>query len=146
MKPKTPNAPALKPAERDSQGRVRVEYRGRVMRYGTAMKLASLEALIQRANSKRMTIPKAAEWLGYSESALRNWIGVLGVKWKRGRDRRVYKYDRTGWDEAIVAGLKEGKTLTSISKQLGVGHWMVVRHAKQHGLWAVVLNQVSADR
>ena len=146
MKPKTPRAPVLKPVERDSQGRVRVEYQGRVMRYGTAMKIAALEPLINRANAKRMCIPKAAEWLGFSESALRNWIEVLNIKWRHGRDRRVYKYDRTGWDEKIVDGLKAGKTMVAISKELGVGHWMVVRHAKAQGLWAIVLNQVTSDR
>lgn len=137
----------MKVAEPDSMGRKRVHFHGRLMRYGTAMKLAAMEPLIYRARAKRMSIPKAAEWMGWSESALRQWLDTLGIRWNSNvRKRRVYKYDRTGWDERIVQGLREGKSLVAIGKELGVGHWMVCRHAKENGLWSIVLKQIPSDK
>ena len=147
MKPKYPRAAVIRPIESDTQGRKRVEFHGKPMRYGTATKLAAMEPLIYRARAKKMTIRKAAEWMGWSESALRNWIKVLGITWNsRSRKRRVYKYDRTGWSERIVDGLTKGEPMVSIAKALGVGHWMVVRHTRENGLWAVVLNKLPLNR
>lgn len=146
MKPKTPRAAVIRPIESDAAGRKRVEFHGKAMRYGTAVKLASMEPLIYRARAKRMTIRKAAEWMGYSESAVRNWIKVIGIKWNsRSRKRTVYKYDRTGWSEKIVDGLVHGKSMVAIARELGVGHWMVVRHARENGLWSVVLNKLPLE-
>lgn len=137
----------MKVAEPDSFGRKRVQFHGTTMRYGTAMKIAAMEPLIYRARARRMSIPKAAEWMGYSESAVRQWIKVLGIKWNsNSRKRRVYKYDRTGWSEKIVDGLVKGKSMTAIAKELGVGHWMVVRHTRENGLWSVVINKLPLDR
>lgn len=137
----------MKVAEPDSMGRKRVYFRGKLMRYGTAMKMAAMEPLIYRAKSNSMSIPRTAEWMGWSESALRQWIATLGVKWDSGvRKRKVYKHDRTGWDDHILNGLKGGKSLVAIGKELGVGHWMVCRHAKEKGLWSIVLKQIPSDK
>lgn len=121
--------------------RTKVLYRGKEMRHFRAIRIAAMEPLINRANTKRMTIPEAADWIGISQSTLRSFVRILKIKWRTRRDRTVYRHCRIGWESTIIAGLREGKTLEKIGKQLGVGHWMVSRYVKQNGLWAVALDQ-----
>lgn len=112
----------------------KVTYRGARMTPGRASRIEQLRPFINKANSKRMTIPEAANWMGWSVSSLRNWIRVLNIHWRTGPKRTVFKYDRTGWNETIRTALKEGKSHRQIAAMLGVGHWNVTRYITSEGI------------
>lgn len=126
--------PTTKPAARDGKNRTMVIFKGRRMAYFRAQRIATLEPLINRANSKGMSIPAAAKWLGYSKAAVRQWIAILGVKWKRRNHRPMHRLDKTGWEEAIKSGLGAGESQRSIAKRLGAKDAAVSRFIKENGL------------
>jgi len=112
----------------------KVTYKGKRMTPGRASRIEQLRPFINKANSKRMTIPEAANWMGWSVSSLRNWIRVLNVKWRTGPRRTVFKYDRSGWEEKIKKDLTAGRTHRAIASDLGVGHWNVTRFITEYGI------------
>lgn len=109
-------------------------YKGVTMLPSRAERINQMRPLLNRANSRRMTIPQASKWLGWSTSSLRNWIRVLGITWRKGPKRNVFKYDRTGWNEHVTEALRAGKTHRQIAAELGVGHWNVTRFITQNGI------------
>ncbi len=124
MEPDTP-----KPKQRRAQ----VEYKGQAMMYYRAVRIKELQPLIQQANDNGLTIPKAAEWMGWSTSTLRNWIRILGMTWKNKSKSRV-RFDKTSWEQAIKAGFAAGKTQTEIARSLKTGVWNLNRFIHAHGL------------
>lgn len=104
------------------------------MMYYRAVRIKELSPFIERANEQRMSIPKAAKWMGYSVSTLRNWIKILGIRWNTRPKRQVRKFDTSTWEARILAAYKEGKTQTEIARELNVGIWNVSRFIKMNGL------------
>lgn len=129
-----PVHPVTKPAARDSNNRPMVLYKGRRMSYSKAQRLATLEPLINRANSRGYSIPRAAEWLGYSKSCLVKWVKLLNIKWRRRNDRPKHIIDKTGWETAIKDGLKAGKKQSDIARELNVKDHTMSRFIKANGL------------
>lgn len=125
MEPETP-----KPKQRRAQ----VEYKGQPMMYYRAVRIKEMSVFIEQANEKRLSIPKAAKWMGYSVSTLRNWIRILGIRWHKRPKRKVRKFDTSSWEARILAAYKEGKTQTQIARELDVGIWNVSRFIKVNGL------------
>jgi len=114
--------------------RARDKINGVDMAYFRAERIKIMAPLIRRCNRENMTITKASEYLGWSESALRNWIRILCIKWKTGRKRTVYKYDKTGWEKAVLEGQAKGLPIYRIAAQLKTGHWNLSRFMKDNGL------------
>lgn len=131
-----PNSqPTMEPdAPKPKQRRAQVEYKGQPMMYYRAVRIKELSPFIERANEQRMSIPKAAKWMGYSVSTLRNWIKILGIRWNTRPKRKVRKFDTSTWEARILAAYKEGKTQTEIARELDVGIWNVSRFIKVNGL------------
>ena len=117
----------------NKQKRARCEYKGVSMSYFRMERIRELTPMIQRANEQRMTIPQAAKWLGWSTSALRNWLRILGIHWHKRPDRKVYRFDKDGWDEKIKAMREAGETIPKIAIALGVGPWNISRYVRDHG-------------
>lgn len=124
MEPDTP-----KPRQRRAQ----VEYRGQAMMYYRAVRIKELAPLIEQANDNGLTIPKAADWMGYSTSTLRNWIRILGMTWKNKHKRRK-RFDKTKWGQAIKDGFAAGKSQTEIARSLKTGVWNLNRFIHANGL------------
>jgi hypothetical protein len=116
------------------QKRARAEFKGVTMAYYRMERIKQLAPLIHRANEERMSIPKAAKWLGWSLSALRKWIKILGITWKVRPKRSVFKFDKTNWIADITRMMAEGKTQGQIACILGVGEWNVSRFIKDNGI------------
>lgn len=114
--------------------RVEVEYKGKQMMRFRAERIRQMKPLIERANSARMTIPAAAKWLGYSETALRAWIRVLKMRWRNGRTRKVNKFDKTTWEHKIRMGFAAGKTQREIAYELQTGPYNVSKFMKEIGI------------
>ena len=119
-----------KPKQRRNQ----VEYKGVPMLYSRYIRIKELIPFLEQANDKGLSVPKAADWMGWSTSTLRNWIRVLGMTWKNRAKRTVYKYDKTGWEAAIKKGFAAGKTQTQIARQLKTGIWNLNRFIHANGL------------
>jgi hypothetical protein len=116
------------------QRRAQVEYKGVPMMYCRAVRIKELTPFLEQANDKGLSIPKAADWMGWSTSTLRNWIRVLGMTWKNRAKRTVYCYDKTGWEDAIKKGFAEGKSQTQIARSLKTGIWNLNRFIHANGL------------
>jgi DNA-binding NarL/FixJ family response regulator len=114
--------------------RARSEINGVGMAYFRAERIKIMAPLVRRCNKEGMSIPEAAKYLGWSESTVRNWIKILCIKWKLGRRRHVYRFDKSGWEKAIVEGQAKGLPIYRIAAQLGTGHWNVSRFMKDNGL------------
>lgn len=105
------------------------------MTYGRMERIKTLLPLMHRANTAGMNINQAAKWMGWSPSSLRNWSRILGFEWKNRRKRKGYKYDKTGWEERIIALRAKGMTHAQIAKELGdVGEHNISRFIKLNGL------------
>lgn len=104
------------------------------MDYFRAERIKIMAPLIRRCNKEAMTITQASEYLGWSESCLRNWIRILCIKWNTGRKRTVYKYDKTSWEAAVLEGQAKGLPIYRIAAQLNTGHWNLSRFMKVNGL------------
>jgi hypothetical protein len=116
------------------QQRAKAVYKGVTMAYYRMERIKQLAPLIHRANEERMSIPKAAKWLGWSLSALRKWIKILGITWKQRPKRSVFKFDKSKWMEDIKRMMAEGKTQGQMACALGVGEWNVSRFIKENGI------------
>lgn len=114
--------------------RSKYEINGVNMAYFRAERIKIMAPLIRRCNRERMSIPQAAEHLGWSESTLRNWIKILCIKWRFRRLRKVYRFDKTGWEKAVLEGQAKGWPIYRIAAQLGTGHWNLSRFMKENGL------------
>jgi DNA-binding NarL/FixJ family response regulator len=114
--------------------RARSEINGVGMAYFRAERIKIMAPLVRRCNKEGMSIPEAAKYLGWSESTVRNWIKILCIKWKLGRRRNVYRFDKSGWEKAVVEGQAKGLPIYRIAAQLGTGHWNVSRFMKDNGL------------
>jgi hypothetical protein len=110
------------------------KFRSVDMTYGRMERIKAMLPLMHRANRKGMNINQAAEWLGWSPSCLRNWTRITGFQWKNRRNRRGYKFDKTGWEAKIQEMRAQGKTHAQIAVALGVGEWNVSRFIKDNGL------------
>lgn len=106
----------------------KMKYRNHRMTYSKVMRMKSLLPFIKKANNQGMTIPKAAEWMGWSESSIRNWIKVYGITWNKRRKRSGYRIDKTGWTEKIRKMVSENKSQEQIAAALRVGKWTVSRY------------------
>ena len=130
-----PNSlPTMDPDIKPKQRRAQVEYKGVAMTYSRYERIKELSIFIEQANERRLTIPKAAKWMGYSISTLRNWIRILNINWNKRPKRKVRKFDTSTWEARILAAYKEGKTQTQIACELKVGLWNVSRFIKANGL------------
>jgi phage antirepressor YoqD-like protein len=118
----------------NKQKRARCEYKGVSMSYFRMERIREITPMIQRANDNRMTIPQAAKWLGWSASALRNWLRILGMHWHAKPKRTVYRLDKDGWDEKIKAMREQKVSVNKIAIALGVGPWNISRYVRDHGL------------
>lgn len=125
-----PDTNSIKPKQRRAQ----VEYKGVPMMYYRAVRIKELIPILEQANDKGLSIPKAAEWMGWSTSTLRNWIRITGITWKNRARRTVYCYDKTGWEQAVKAGFAAGKTQTQIARELKTGIWNLSRFIQDSGL------------
>lgn len=112
----------------------KMKYRNTKMTYSRMMRIRSLLPFIRKANDKGMSIPEASEWMGWSESSLRNWIRILGVHWRKRRKRNGYRIDKTGWDKKIPAMIADNKSQAQIAATLGVGEWTISRYMKDEGI------------
>ena len=111
------------------------KFRSVDMTYGRMERIKAMLPLMHRANSKGMNINQAAKWLGWSPSCVRNWTRITGFEWKNRRKRRGYKFDKTGWEEKIIALRALGKTHAQIAKELGdVGAHNISRFIKANGI------------
>lgn len=126
--------PTMEPDQKPKQRRAQVEYKGVAMMYHRAVRIKELSPFIERANEQRMSIPKAAKWMGYSVSTLRNWIRILNIRWNTRPKRKVRKFDTSTWEARILQAYAEGKTQTEIARELDVGLWNVSRFIKVNGL------------
>lgn len=117
-----------------AERRKKTAYRGVEMLHFRAERINQMRPLLNRANARCMTIPQAAKWLGWSVSSIRNWLRILNIKWRKRPVRKVFKHDRTGWEERVAAMLRAGKTHRQIAAELGVGHWNVTRFITERGL------------
>lgn len=116
--------------------RARFTYKGVSMSYFRMERIKEITPLLQRANDARMTIPKAAKWMGWSTSALRNWIKIVGMHWFAKPKRKVFKLNRDGWDEKIKAMREQKVPIPKIAIALGVGPWNISRYIRENGLQA----------
>ena len=104
------------------------------MTYSRMIRIKSLLPFIRKANDSGKSIPEAAEWMGWSESSLRNWIRILGVHWRKRRKRNGYTIDKTGWDKKVPAMISENYSQAQIAAYLGVGEWTISRYMKNEGI------------
>jgi transposase len=111
-----------------------MKYRNTEMTYSKMIRIKSMLPFIHKANRKGMTIPQAADWMGWSESSLRNWIRILGVHWKKRRKREGYRIDKTGWDKKIPAMVEAKQSQAQIAATLGVGEWTISRYMKDNDI------------
>jgi phage antirepressor YoqD-like protein len=114
--------------------RAKDQINGVTMAYFRAERIKIMAPLVRRCNKEGMTITQAATYLGWSESCLRNWIRILCIKWNTGRKRTVFKYDKTGWEKAVLDGQAKGWPIYRIAAGLGVGAWNLSRFMKDNGL------------
>lgn len=114
--------------------RVEVEFKGRKMMRFRAERIVEMRPLIERANSRRLSIPAAAKWLGYSRTAVYHWINILGIRWKNCRRRRAYAFDKSVWEHRIRLGLSQGKTQNQIALDLKTLQCNVSRFMKKLGI------------
>ena len=110
------------------------KFRSIEMTYGRMERIKAMLPLMHRANSKGMNINQAAKWLGWSPSCVRNWTRITGFQWNNRRNRKGYRFDKTGWEKRIVELRAKGMTHAQIAAQLGVGEWNVSRFIKDNGL------------
>lgn len=114
--------------------RVEVEYKGRKMMRFRAERIVQMRPLIERANSRRLSIPAAAKWLGYSRTALYNWINILKISWKNCHRRKAYAFDKSVWEHKIRLGLAQNKTQREIAFELKTLQCNVSRFMKKMGI------------
>lgn len=111
-----------------------IDFRGTPMSYFRMERIKTLLPLIHRANDAEMTIRKAADWLGWSESCLRNWIRILGIRWRKRGPKRP-RLDKSAWEARIIELRAKGKTHAQIAKELGdVGAHNISRFIKDNGI------------
>jgi hypothetical protein len=111
-----------------------MKYRNVDMTYSKMIRIKSMLPFIHKANRKGMSVPEAANWMGWSESTLRNWIRVLGVHWKKRRKRLGYRIDKTGWDKKIPAMVEANHSQAQIAAALSVGEWTISRYMKDNDI------------
>lgn len=112
----------------------RVKYRNHNMTYSKVVRLKAMLPFIKRANNEGMTIPQAAEWMGWSESSIRNWIKVFGITWNKRRKRTGYRIDKTGWEEKIRKMVADNKSQEQIAATLRVGKWTISRYMSHNDI------------
>jgi len=98
------------------------------MSYSKVVRMKAMLPFVRKANREGMTIPQAAEWMGWSESSIRNWIRVFGITWNKRRKRTGYRIDKTGWEEKIRKMVSENKSQEQIAAYLRVGKWTISRY------------------
>lgn len=126
--------PRFKPAPADSKRRRMVYYKGVRMTPFRAQRIVELTPLIIKANKDGMTIPKAAEWMGWSVASLRLWVRILGIKWRNTTPGKTKAIDKQTWLDKIQRKLAEGKSQAEIARDLGTGAWNITRFKKANGI------------
>jgi hypothetical protein len=120
-----------------------VSFRGHKMFHSTALRLMEMRPHLHRMNNERMTLREACKKLGYSKPCVYNWLKILGIRWKTSERGQGRKLDKTGWREAIVNGVKAGKTLEQVADSLGGVHLQNIhRFCKVNGIdWKALKKQ-----
>jgi hypothetical protein len=120
-----------------------VVFRGKAMQPWRARRILDNRAAIETLNSKGYTQKEAAHRLRRSITCFRMWVQALGIKWKNLESRKPWtRIDKTGWKDAILAGMAAGKTQAQIAKELGVTVTTVNRHCPDVGIdWMQLRNQ-----
>jgi len=129
------------------QGRGAVAYKGRLMFHSTASRLKEWSPRLRQCAADGMCIAHASNYLGWSVATVARWSKILGVTWRKARQRPVRKYDKAGWEQAIMAGLSAGKTQGMVAAGLGVPLVNVHRYCLDNGInWKHLKSNAKASR
>ena len=109
-------------------------FRGKVLWPAQIRHLVEYRPHLREAAAKGLSIGEASRVIGFSPTALRNWSAILGIQFKKGRRRKGFRYDKTGWHKAIVEGVAKGMTLEKLGIQLDVPLINIARYCEQNGL------------
>lgn len=125
-----------------------VLFKGKVMRHSTAARIVEYRADLRRIAGEGHSMAKTARLIGFSTSLIRAWCKLLGIHVKPyGKRRRCQRYDRTGWEEVIKAGVAAGKTQGQVAAQLHVPHMLISRYCLDHGInWKELKRQSKEAR
>lgn len=115
------------------QGRGAVCFRGRLMFHSTAARINEFRKHVRRMADEGMTMAEASRKLGYANATVRRWSEILGIQFRK-KYKRVKKHDKTGWEEAIMAGAAKGLTLERIGMQLDVNLVNIHRYCRDNGI------------
>lgn len=112
-----------------------VGFKGKLMRYSTAARIIDYRADLRRIAEEGHSVAKTSRLLGFSTTTVRGWARLLGIHIKPyGKRRACRRYDRTGWEAAIMAGIAAGKTQGQVSAELRVPHMLISRYCWDNGI------------
>lgn len=109
-------------------------FRGKVLWPAQIRHLVEYRPHLREAAAKGLSIGEASRVIGFSPTALRTWSAILGIQFKKGRRRKTYRYDKSGWHKAIMEGVAKGMTLERLGIQLDVPLINIARYCEQNGL------------
>jgi hypothetical protein len=124
-----------------------VAFRGRLMWHSTAARIAEYRPHMRELADEGVCMADAARKLGWSIHTLIRWAEILGIQFKKPRRRRVYRYDKTAWREAILVGAAKGLTLEKVAMGLDVPLMNIHRYCHDHGInWKQLKADAKAHR
>lgn len=109
-------------------------FRGKVLWPAQIRRLVEYRPHLREMAKDGLCPTHAARKLGFNINTVRTWAKILGIHFKKQRNRRVYRYDKTGWEAAIHAGAKAGMTLEALAIQLDTPFVNVARYCYDNGI------------
>ena len=109
-------------------------FRGHVLWPAQIRRMVEYRPHLRELSAQGLNIGQASRLIGFCPTTIRKWSIILGIQFKKGRRRRTYRYDKTGWHKAITEGVAKGKTLEQVGIQLDVPLINVARYCEQNGL------------
>jgi hypothetical protein len=132
-------SPAFKPGY--------VAFRGKLMRHNLAARINEYRPHLRALADEGLCIAHAAKRLGWSIHTVIRWADVLGIQFKKPRRRRVYRYDKAAWREAILVGASRGLTLEKVAMGLDVPLMNIHRYCHDHGInWKQLKQDAKENR
>jgi hypothetical protein len=109
-------------------------FRGKILWPSQIRRMVEYRPHLRELSAKGLNIGQASRLIGFCPSTIRSWSAILGIQFKKGRRRKGFRYDKSGWHKAITEGVAKGMTLEKLGIQLDVPLINIARYCEQNGL------------
>ena len=121
-----------------------VIYRGKAMQPWRAKRIQDHRLSLETLNSKGYSIRETAAKLNRSIYTVRQWIQVLGLRWRNLKPKPHRKVSKAGWVDSIHAGARQGMHMADLARTLGADTSTVCRYCKAQGInWKNISKEAS---